>query len=167
MERVVTQDPAQRTTQFQWCRCGELRRFVDGNGNITEWERDERARVKKKIHPNGSFDTYAYDFSGRLLSEVDPMARTVTYQYAMDDRVTKKDFSDTATPDVTYTYDPWFPRVASRQDGAGTTSFTYHPYATSTNGAGQVSLVNGPLANDLLKHTYDEYSGIKPTRLEG
>jgi RHS repeat-associated protein len=165
MERVVTQDPALRTTQFQWCRCGELRRFVDGNGNITEWERDERSRVKKKIHPDGSFDTYAYDYSGRLLSEVDPASRTVTYQYATDDRVTKKDYSDTATPDVTYTYDAFFPRVASRQDGAGTTSFTYHPYAASTNGAGQVSLIDGPLADDLLKHTYDELGRLKKLQI--
>lgn len=161
MERVVTQDPALRTTQFQWCRCGELRRFVDGNGNITEWQRDERSRVTKKIHANGSFDAYAYDFSGRLLSEVDPMGRTVTYQYALDDRVSKKDYSDTATPDVTYAYDAWFPRATSRQDGAGTTSFTYHPYGTSTLGAGRVALENGPLSNDTRKHSYDQLGRLK------
>src|SRR5262249_29461866 len=51
LQRVVTQDPSFHTTQFQWCRCGELRRFIDGNGNITEWQRDERSRVTKKIHP--------------------------------------------------------------------------------------------------------------------
>jgi len=161
MERVVTQDPALRMTQLQWCRCGQLRRFVDGNGNITEWQRDERSRVTKKIHSNGSFETYAYDFSGRLVSEVDPLSRTVTYEYTVDDRVSKKDFSDAETADVLYTYDPYFPRVATRQDGAGTTSFTYHPYGASTNGAGQVALVNGPLSNDTQKHTYDELGRLK------
>ncbi|MBX3203340.1 MAG: RHS repeat protein [Labilithrix sp.] len=161
MERVVTQDAELRTTQLQWCRCGQLRRFVDGNGNITEWQRDERSRVTKKLQANGSFETYAYDFSGRLVSQVDPMSRTVTYDYTLDDRVSKKDYSDLATADVLYTYDPYFPRVATRQDGAGTTSFAYHPYGTSTNGAGQVSLVNGPLSNDTLKHTYDELGRLK------
>ena len=161
MERVVTQDPALRMTQFQWCRCGQLRRFVDGNGNITEWQRDERSRVTKKIHANGSFETYAYDYSGRLVAEVDPMARTLAYEYTLDDRVSKKDYSDTATPDVLYTYDPNFPRLTTRQDGPGTTSFTYHPYGTSTNGAGQVALVNGPLSNDTQKHTYDELGRLK------
>ena len=161
MERVLTQDPAFKTTQFQWCRCGELRRFVDGNGNITEWERDERSRVKKKIHANSSFDSYTYDFSGRLLTEVDPMSRTTTYQYAVDDRVSKKDYSDTATADVIYAYDAWFPRLTSRQDGTGTTSFTYHPFGTSTLGAGQRALVDGPLSNDTLKHTYDELGRLK------
>jgi RHS repeat-associated protein len=161
MQRVVTQDPALRTTQFQWCRCGELRRFVDGNGNMTEWERDERSRVKKQIHANGTFDAYAYDYSGRLLSETDPTNRTVTYQYTIDDRVSKKDYSDAATPDVQYTYDAWFPRVATRQDGQGTTSFTYHPYGTSTLGAGSVALINGPLTDDTKEHTYDELGRLK------
>jgi YD repeat-containing protein len=161
MQRVVTQDPALRTTQLQWCRCGELRRLVDGNGNITEWERDERSRVKKEIHPNGSFDAYTYDFSGRLLTETDPMGRTATYQYAIDDRVLKKDYSDTATPDVTYTFDTYYPRVATRVDGAGTTAFAYHPDGASTLGAGRLAQVNGPFANDTEKHTYDELGRLK------
>ncbi len=52
MQRVVTQDPELRTTQTQWCRCGKPRRIVDGNGNITEWVRDVRDRVTKKINPS-------------------------------------------------------------------------------------------------------------------
>src|SRR5690606_32241705 len=79
MERVLTQDPELRMTQTQWCRCGKLKRFVDGNGNITEWERDVRARVTKKIQPNAAFDAYTYDLSGRLATEVDAMSRTTTY----------------------------------------------------------------------------------------
>jgi RHS repeat-associated protein len=161
MERVVTQDPELRTTQFQWCRCGKLRRFVDGNGNITEWQRDERSRVTKKINPDLSFETYTYDLSGRLLTEVDPMGRTTTYAYTVDDRIAKKDYSDTATPDVTYAYDTWYPRLTSLVDGAGTTTFTYHPDGSATNGAGQVAFVNGPVSNDTLKQTYDELGRLK------
>ena len=161
MERVVTRDPALRTTQLHWCRCGELQRFVDGNGNITEWTRDEGTRVTRKTHANGSFETYAYDFSGRLISEVDPSSRTVTYEYTLDDRISKKDYSDTATADVTYAYDSRFPRLASRQDGAGTTTFAYHAFGTSALGAGRLALVNGPFADDTLKHTYDEIGRLK------
>ena len=89
------------------------------------------------------------------------MGRTATYQYALDDRITKKDYSDTSTPDVAYAYDTWFARLTSRQDGAGTTTFTYHPYGASTPGAGQVAPVNGPLANDTQKHTYDQLGRLK------
>ena len=160
-ERVVTQDPELRTTQFQWCRCGELRRFVDGNGNVTEWQRDERSRVTKKIHPDASFETYTYDLSGRLQTEIDPMARTATYAYTVDDCIAKKDYSDTATADVTYAYDAWYPRLTSQVDGVGTTTFTYHPDGTATHGAGQIALVNGPVSDDTLKQTYDEVGRFK------
>lgn len=121
-QRVVTQDPAQRTTQFEWCRCGQLRRFVDGNGNITEWQRDEASRVTKKIHADGSFEAYTYDPAGRLSTTADVMGRAVTYTYGLDDRVAKVDYSDPSTPDVTYAYDPWYPRLTSRVDGSGTTT---------------------------------------------
>src|SRR5205823_50059 len=89
MQRVVTQDPSLRTTQYEWCRCGGMRRFADGNGNITEWQFDERGRITKKVQPDATFGTYTYDFSGRPLTEVDAMSRTVTYQYTIDDRVSK------------------------------------------------------------------------------
>jgi RHS repeat-associated protein len=161
MERVATQDPELRVTQFQWCRCGKLRRFVDGNGNITEWERDERGRVTKKINADSSFETYTYDLSGRLQTEVDAMGRTTTYSHTVDDRMAKRDYSDTATPDVTYAYDSLYPRLTSRVDGAGTTTFTYHPDGTATSGAGQLALVNGPVSNDTLKQTYDELGRLK------
>jgi RHS repeat-associated protein len=160
-ERVVTQDPELRVTQFQWCPCGQLRRFVDGNGNITEWQRDERSRVTKKINPDTSFETYTYDLSGRLQTEIDPMGRTTTYAYTVDGRIAKADYSEAATPDVTYAYDAWYARRTSEVDGSGTTTFTYHPDATATNGAGQVALVNGPVSNDTLKQTYDELGRLK------
>jgi len=160
-ERVTTQDPELRVTQFQWCRCGKLRRFVDGNGSVTEWQRDERGRVIKKINADASFETYAYDLSGRLQTEVDVTGPTTTYAYTVDDRIAKKDYSDTATPDVTYAYDPWYPRLTSRVDGTGTTTVAYHPDGTATNGAGQVALVNGPVSNDTMKHTYDELGRLK------
>lgn len=161
MQRVVTQDPAARTTQFQWCRCGELRRFVDGNGNITEWQRDEGSRVTKKILADGLFDAYTYDLSGRVSTHVDPMLRTTTYKYNVDDRLAKIDYSEGTTPDVTFAYDAYFPRVTSRVDGAGTTSFAYHDYGTSTNGAGQIARVDGPLTDDTLEHTYDQLGRLK------
>lgn len=51
--------------------------------------------------------------------------------------------------------------MASRQDGAGTTSFTYHPYGSSTLGAGRISLIDGPFTDDTQKHTYDELGRLK------
>ena len=101
------------------------------------------------------------DFSGRLLTETDAMGRTIGYQYTVDDHLSNRHYSDSATPDVTYAYDAWFPRRTSRVDGTGTTTFAYQPYGMSTFGAGRLSLENGPLADDTLKRTYDELGRLK------
>ena len=36
-----------------------------------------------------------------------------------------------------------------------------HPYGASTNGAGKVASLNGPLADDTQKHTYDSLGRLK------
>ncbi|MFY0571296.1 RHS repeat-associated core domain-containing protein [Archangium lansingense] len=160
-ERVLIRDPEQRVTQLQWCRCGQLGRLADGEGNVTEWKRDEQGRVMQKTYASGGFTTYGYDFSGRLLTQVDPMARTKTYEYTLDDQVSKVDYSDSATADVTYAYEPWFPRISSRTDGLGTTAYAYKPYDGIALGAGEVSDIDGPFSDDSLKYTYDAVGRLK------
>ncbi|MFO0726730.1 MAG: RHS repeat-associated core domain-containing protein [Myxococcota bacterium] len=160
-QRVLTRDPAGHLTQYQWWQCGKLRRLVDGAGNATEWTRDIQGRVTRKSYADGSHEDYAYDFSGRLLTETDPMGRTKTHQYALDDRQTKLDYSDASTPDVTWTYDTYFPRATTRVDGIGTTSYVYNPLDGVTLGAGQVARINGPFPDDTLKYTYDSLGRVK------
>ena len=87
-----------------------------------------------------------------------PQTSAITPLQAAD---TKKNYSHAATPDVMYTYDPYFPRLASRQDGAGTTTFTYQPYGSASHGAGNLALVDGPFSNDTLKYSYDEVGRLK------
>jgi RHS repeat-associated protein len=163
-QRVATRSPSGRLTQEQWCRCGRIRRLVDGAGNVTEWQRDVEGRVVRKLYADGSQQDFAFDFSGRLVSETDPLNRSKLFEYTLDDRVSKIDYSDSATADVTYAYDSRLPRITSRVDGRGTTAFTYKSLDSSTLGAGQVALVNGPLSDDTLKHTYNELGRLK--RLE-
>lgn len=155
-QRVATRDPLGRVTQFEWCRCGAMSKLIDGAGNPTKWVRDIQGRVSEKIYADNSSYTYTYDEGGRLETIEDAMERLTTYTYKLDDRVAKIDYEDVDTPDVTYTYETWFDRVATRTDGAGVTSYSYHPYDGSTEGAGQQSLVNGPLTDDTLEYTYDE-----------
>ncbi|MBK6686384.1 MAG: RHS repeat protein [Deltaproteobacteria bacterium] len=164
-ERVLTRDASGRTTQYGWCRCGEMKRLVDGSGNSTEWTRDARGRVTRKTYADGSHYDYEYDFSGRLRREFDALARSKTFEYSLDDRLLFLNYSDPATADVTYAYDPWFPRLTSRVDGVGTTSYVYHPVDGTTLGAGQLARVNGPFPDDTLKYTYDELGRLKKTQI--
>ncbi|MBK6686385.1 MAG: RHS repeat protein [Deltaproteobacteria bacterium] len=164
-ERVLTRDASGRTTQYGWCRCGEMKRLVDGSGNSTEWTRDTRGRVTRKTYADGSHYDYEYDFSGRLRREFDALARSKTFEYSLDDRLLFLNYSDAATADVTYAYDPWFPRITSRVDGVGTTSYVYHPVDGTTLGAGQLARTNGPFPDDTLKYTYDELGRLKKTQI--
>jgi len=161
LQRVLTRDPAGVSTQTQWAQCGAIRRLVDGALNRTEWTHDVEGRATRKTYADGSHEDYGYDFSGRLLTETDPMSRTKTHQYGVDDRLLKLDYSDSATPDVTFTYDSYFPRVSTRVDGVGTTTYVYNPLDGTTLGAGQVARINGPFTDDTLKHTYDELGRMK------
>ena len=55
--------------------------------------------------------------------------RVTTYTYTLDDAVVGLTSTNAAvaTPAVSYTYDPVYPRVTTMTDGTGTTSYTYHP----------------------------------------
>jgi hypothetical protein len=60
------------------------------------------------------------------------------------------------TPDVSYTYDPSYDRLATMMDGVGTTTYGYHPIGVPPAlGAGQLASVDGPLTNDAVGYSYD------------
>ncbi len=91
------------------------------------------ARVTKETRANGSFSTYAYDpTTGRLLSMTDPKQQVTSYAYGIDDTVTSIAYTNAviATPSVTMTSDPNYPRLATMTDGVGTTTYAYVPAGT-------------------------------------
>src|SRR5918996_6038660 len=69
------------------------------------------------------------------------------------------------TPNVGFTWDPYFPRLASRTDGAGTTQFTYVPVGSL--GALQVQQESGPFANSAITSAYDELGRLSQRTVQG
>ena len=57
------------------------------------------------------------------------------------------------TPSVVFTYDPYFPRIATMSDGTGTTNYSYVPVGKL--GALQLAEESGPLPNDTITYAYD------------
>ena len=166
--RIATRDPAGRTISQVWCDCGAMEALVDANGNRTRWERDVQGRVTREIRADNTTDThYTYDLAGRLKTITDPKEQVTTHSYNFDDSVSGTGFTDEviATPDISYTYDAYYPRVATMVDGIGTTSYTYK--SAGTNGAGQVATVDGPLANDTIAYTYDELGRVIQRTING
>ena len=165
---VATRDPAGRTVSLVWCNCGALDALVDAKGQRTSWERDPNGRVTTETRADGTTEkAYTYDLAGRLTTITDPMAQVTTYTYNLDDSLASIAFTNEtiATPDISYTYDPYYPRVATMVDGNGTTSYSYT--ASGTNGTGQLASVDGPFSTDTISYTYDELGRVLTRMLNG
>jgi RHS repeat-associated protein len=167
--QVAAGDGSNRITRQTWCTCGSLSSLTDATGNTTSWDRDVMGRVTKETRANSSFSTYVYDpMSGRLQSTTDPKQQVTTYTYGVDDTVSSIAYTNAAvaTPTVTMTYDPSYPRLASlTTTGYGQTDYTYVP--AGTRGAGQPATIDGPLANDTVSYTYDDLGRQKTRSLNG
>ena len=158
---ISVTDPANRTIQYRWCKCGGLRQLIDAMGRITSWRHDAQGRMTSKVYVDGSSITYAYRIdNGRLLSIMDEKGQVKTRSYNLDGTLAGIAYTNEEheTPDVTFTYDPDFRRLTSMIDGIGTTAYAYRPIAPGTLGAGRLASVDGPLPDEMLTYAYDELS---------
>lgn len=166
--RIATRDPAGRTVSFDWCSCDQLDALIDAKGQRTTWERDVQGRVTREIRSDGTTDShYTYDAAGRLKTITDPEDQVTTNTYNVDDSLASTGFTNEtiATPDISHTYDSYYPRPLTMVDGNGTTTYTYKSVGTA--GAGQVASVDGPFSSDTLTYTYDELGRVLTRLLNG
>jgi len=125
-----TTDPSGQQTQFGSHNAGKLPSLTDPKTNVTSWTYDVQGRLTGKQFPNASTVTYAYETTtSRLKSVTDALGQIKTYSYAKDDLLTGTSYTNVvnATPNVSFTYDPFFPRVVSMTDGTGTKQYTEPP----------------------------------------
>ena len=168
---VLTRDPLNRSITQQWCACGSLEALVDANGNRTTWERDVQGRATKEIRADGRETRYAYETTtSRLKSVTDAKNQVMTYSYFLDDKL--KDIVYTneqiATPDVSFTYDAAYGRLATMVDGTGTTTYGYHAVAVPPAlGAAKLASVDGPLVNDIITYSYDQLGRVTNRAING
>jgi YD repeat-containing protein len=78
-----------------------------------------------------------------------------TYTYAKDDRPLGLAYTAVVnpTPNVSFAYDPYFPRLVSMTDGTGTTQYAYVPVGSP--GALQLQQESSPLAGSAITSAYD------------
>ena len=111
-----------------------------------------QGRVTRETRADGVTDTVStYDpATGLLRTVTDPKGQVTTYSYNRDDAVQSIVFSNAqiATPSVSFTYGSTYGRVATMEDGTGTTTYGCHPVGSL--GAGQIAGVDGPLGNDTI-----------------
>jgi RHS repeat-associated protein len=122
-------------TRYAYDAAERLTRMTRADGTtyerVTDYTYDGRGLLRRETeYPNWPTTTpvlvrtYTYDSLGRLKITTDPSGATTTNTYDALGRVVGIDYSDAATPDVTYAYD----RNGNRTtmiDGTGTTTYTY------------------------------------------
>jgi RHS repeat-associated protein len=148
-------NPLGQVTSYSYYRNGVLRSITDGNGNTTHWDIDIQSRPVAKVYADDSRETYTYDSASRLISATDALGQTKQYGYTKDDRLAALSYSNALhpTPNVSFTYDSYFPRKTAMIDGVGTTQFQYG--AVGSLGALKLAAEDGPYANDTVSYQYD------------
>jgi len=172
---VAVSDPEGQITQMEYCKCGSPSRLVDGLGNITSWEYDIQGRVTSKSYANGNTRRYEYeDTTSRLKRFIDAKSQYTNFAYNTDDSLASISVTNVAAgtasvPTVSFTYDTYYPRIASFTDGVGATSYSYVPIdaTNGTYGDGQLASVNGPWSNDTISYSYDLLGRVVERSVDG
>jgi RHS repeat-associated protein len=168
-ERISVTDPLNRETVFNWCYCGALQDLYDGEGNRTQWAYDIGGRLLKKTYADGKEENHTYDLTGRLATTTDAKGQVKSHSYHKDGKPAAIAYTNSQLPtaNVSFTYDPIYGRLSTMIDGTGSTSYGYHPVNGTTLGAGNLSTIDGPLANDTIAHTYDALGRFKTRSING
>jgi RHS repeat-associated protein len=158
-----------RTTSYGYYRTGALNTLTDALGNVTVWDIDLQSRVNGKTYAGGSGGfAQTYDTAGRPSVRTDSLWQTKTIGYNADDSVASITYGNevNTTPDVSFSYDTYYPRVTGMTDGNGTTGYGYVDPNTGTSGAGKVLWENQPFSGDTLSFGYDVLSRMTSRQVQ-
>jgi RHS repeat-associated protein len=152
-----------RTTSYDYYENGTLKDTTDANGNVTHWDIDVESRPTDKVYAFGTSqsktETYTYAITtSRLKSITDALSQVKTFGYAKDDMITGLTYTNSVnpTPNITFAYDTYFPRMTSMVDSFGTTTYGY--VSIGANGALGLKTVTPPFNNSTLTLNYDSVS---------
>jgi RHS repeat-associated protein len=165
---TASTDPTDHQTLFAYNPDGELTSRTDSNGNLTQWAYDLEGRLITKTYADNSTASYTYEnTTSRLHSVLDALGQTKQYGYDEDNELTGLTYLNAVnpTPNVSFAYDPYFPRRVSMTDGTGTTQYSYVPVGAL--GALQLQQENPPLANSAIAYAYDALGRISSQTVAG
>lgn len=123
-------DPSGNDTLIGYNERGQVASLTDPKGNATSWAYDIQGRLSSKTYADLTSITYAYENTiSRLKSVLDPLGQTKQYAYGRDDSLAGISYLNVVnpTPNVSFSYDSYFPRLTAMADGSGTTNYQYEP----------------------------------------
>ncbi len=173
-ELTATTDPDGNTVQQGYNLAGQLSSITDANNHTTTFGLDLQSRVTTKQFADGTSMSIAYESTiSRIATVTDALAQTTDYTYNADNTTATISYNARiATPSVSFTYDPAYPRPVSMTDGNGTTTYSYYPVGASPSlGANQLHGVSSPIAatsgTDTVTYTYDALNRVVGMSING
>ncbi len=173
-ELTATTDPDGNTVQQGYNLAGQLSSITDANNHATTFGLDLESRVTTKQFADGTSMSIAYESTiSRIATVTDALAQTTDYTYNADNTTATISYNARiATPSVSFTYDPAYPRPVSMTDGNGTTTYSYYPVGASPSlGANQLHGVSSPIAatsgTDTVTYTYDALNRVVGMSING
>ena len=134
------------TTETAYDSMGLVKSRTTGNGYTTKYENNALGQLTETIDPLERKTKQEYDAAGNLKKTEDALGRTVSYAYTTANRLKEVNYSEEATPDVTYKYDK-DGNITEMTDGTGTTKTTFDQLNRLTE------VVNGK--KEVVKYKYD------------
>ncbi len=165
---TVSTDPSGKQMLYSYSGEGRVLSMTDPDNNVTSWTYDVQGRPTIKKYADNSTVTYTYETTtSRLKSQTDALGQIKQNGYALDDRLSSITYLNAvnSTPNVSYAYDPYFPRLASMTDGTGTRQYSYG--AVGDLGALQLKHESGPLPSSNIEYTYDELGRVVSRTIQG
>ena len=165
---TASTDPMGHQTLYTYNPDGELTSRTDPNGNVTHWAYDLEGRLTTKTFADNSTVAYTYETTtSRLHSALDALGQTKQYGYDEDNELTGITYLNAVnpTPNVSFAYDPYFPRRVSMTDSTGTTDYSYVPVGAL--GALQLQQETPPLANSGIAYAYDALGRVSTRTVIG
>ncbi len=161
-------DPAGNVTKYGYWENRKPKTLTDGLGHVTSWGIDIEGRPTGKTYADGTTVTNAYETTtSRLLSVQDALSQVKQFTYTLDDKIAGITYQNAVnpTPSVSFTYDPYFARVASMTDGTGKTSYSYQ--APGAAGALRLAQETGPFNNATVAYQWDPLGRVSQRRVGG
>ncbi len=166
-----TTDPLSHSVSYTYFADGTLNTQTDQNSHTTTWAIDVQSRPTTKTFPDSSVVTTAYEnTTSRVKSITDALSQVKTYGYDESNEVTSINYTTSgsdaglsSTPNVSFTWDTYFPRRTQMVDGIGTTNWTY--VAIGTNGALKLATDDGPFSGTVDKQTIAYDADGRPNSL--
>jgi RHS repeat-associated protein len=170
-------------TKFVYSGDNEVTKVEKPNGAVRETSYDGAGNITSQTDPEKGTTTYVrnivgqpievidplkrksiqkFDDAGNLETVIDPEERETTYGYDDSDRLTKVSYSEGATPDVEYGYDP-NGAITKMVDGTGESVLSYDELgrlSSVENGYGDLTGFGYDLAEQLTAIQYPNGKSI-------